>query len=124
MTENETSTFPVENIITFGNLKMMFYVVVTLFVFTSITDVVTTYIGLSSGFVEQTAFVRMLWVEFNIFGLFISKIIALVAILVLGTPFYLFNRKMGISFLITTYGMGGILFGYATFHNMILLNMI
>lgn len=96
----------------------------SLFVIASAGDVITTYIGLTSGFAEQTEFVDMLWMNFGLTGLVLSKIIALFGMMALALLFYFFEKKMSIYFLSILYLMGTIIFGYATIHNMVLLGFL
>ncbi len=100
------------------------YIMLGLFIITSLTDVATTYIGLTSGFAEQTEFVNQLWMQFGFLGLIISKVIAVFGVSALAAPFYFADKKMTMYFLSVLYLMGTIVFGYATIHNLNLLGYI
>ncbi len=104
----------------FKTLLLMF----TLFIIASAGDVITTYIGLTSGFAEQTEFVDMLWKDYGLVGLILSKFIALFGMMALALPFYFFEKKMTMYYLATLYLMGAIVFGYATIHNLNLLGYL
>jgi hypothetical protein len=106
-------------------LNKVLLFVFSLFVIASLADVLTTYIGLTSGFVEQTEFVRILWIQFGLFGLILTKVISIVALTLISAPFYIFVEKnLQKLFASTLYMMGTILFGYAAIHNLILLGYI
>jgi|AntDeeMetageno50_2_1112565.scaffolds.fasta_scaffold00704_6 hypothetical protein len=105
-------------------LNKVLLFVFSLFVIASLADVLTTYIGLTSGFVEQTEFVRILWIQFGLFGLILTKVISIVALTLISAPFYIFEKKLTKLFASTLYMMGTILFGYAAIHNLILLGYI
>jgi len=105
-------------------LNKVLLFVFSLFVIASLADVLTTYIGLTSGFVEQTEFVRILWIQFGLFGLILTKVISIVALTLISAPFYIFEKKLTKLFASTLYMMGAILFGYAAIHNLILLGYI
>jgi len=74
-------------------LNKVLLFVFSLFVIASLADVLTTYIGLTSGFVEQTEFVRILWIQFGLFGLILTKVISIVALTLISAPFYIFEEK-------------------------------
>lgn len=124
MSENNT-LFGVNNLtLESGSIKVVAYACLTLFVITSLTDVFTTYVGLTSGFAEQTEFVDFLWINYGFMGLIASKFISIGAITAIASPFYLFDRKWFLMFLSVLYLMGAMVFGYATFHNLVLLGYI
>lgn len=124
MSENNTF-FGVNNLtLEYGSIKVVAYACLTLFVITSLTDVFTTYVGLTSGFAEQTEIVDFLWINYGFMGLIASKFISIGAITAIASPFYLFDRKWFLMFLSVLYLMGTMVFGYATFHNLVLLGYI
>ncbi len=102
----------------------IFYITLGLFIITSLTDVYTTYIGLTSGFAEQTEFVDQLWMQFGLAGLILSKIIAVGIVSALSLPLYIVNKNMTLYFVSVLYIMGSLIFGYATLHNLTLLGYI
>jgi len=122
---SENNTFRMNNLtLDFDSIKVVAYACLTLFVITSLTDVFTTYVGLTSGFAEQTEFVDFLWINYGFMGLIASKFISIGAITAIASPFYLFDRKWFLMFLSVLYLMGTMVFGYATFHNLVLLGYI
>jgi len=122
---SKNNTFSMNNLtLDFDSIKVVAYACLTLFVITSLTDVFTTYVGLTSGFAEQTEFVNFLWINYGFMGLIASKFISIGAITAIASPFYLFDRKWFLMFLSVLYLMGTIVFGYATVHNLALLGYI
>lgn len=97
------------------------YLGLTLFLIASMTDVITTYIGLTTNLSEQTEFVNYLWVNYGLMGLIASKFISLILLTCLFTPFYIIDRELSIKFLSSLYLMGFFYFGYASIHNIFLL---
>ena len=103
-------------------------VTVALFSITSTTDVVTTYVGLTSGLSEQTAFVDSLYQQFGLIGLVASKIIAAAALagaslipLALSKVVDAPGEKLTLASLSITCLMAAAVYGYATLNNIALL---
>lgn len=109
---------------TYISTHSLLYIFLISFVFVSITDLITTYVGLTAGFAEQTDFVRLLWNQYGFMGLVLSKVISVVCITVIPAPLYIINKKLSKQFLIVLYVMGTLYMGYASVHNLMIMNYI
>ena len=103
-------------------------VTVALFSLTSTTDVVTTYIGLTSGLSEQTAFVDALYQQYGLAGLVASKVIAAAGLagaslipLALSKVIDAPGEELALASLAGACFMAAAVYGYATLNNIALL---
>lgn len=105
--------------------KYLLSVSIVIFTIGSTLDIITTYMGLTSGFQEQTAFVDYLWVQYGLMGLILSKVVALMGLIISIIPAYVvFNKEIYKISLSNMYIIGGLYFTYAAIHNIMLMNVI
>lgn len=92
-----------------------------LYLLPTIGDTVTTFIGLSNGFVEMNFIVDFLWIHLGLLGLIAVKILATGYLIMISLPAFYFSKNIGKVFLSWAFVLGFIAYGSATMNNIFVL---
>lgn len=92
-----------------------------LYILPTIGDTVTTFIGLSNGFVEMNIVVDLFWVHYGFLGIIAVKILATVYLIIISIPSFYFSKSIGKLFLSWAFFVGFIIYSGATINNILVL---
>ena len=104
-----------------NQVNMILKISTILYLLPTIGDTVTTFIGLSNGFVEMNFLVDFLWIHLGLLGLIAVKIIATGYLIMISLPTFYFGKNLGKVFLSWAFILGFIAYGSATMNNIVVL---